>query len=112
MEDYQRVGKEVGYWAHRFREALRRNGGLATAKRMLRPTNAQYKGLTVLLEAGRPDLTVENTILSERFRTLFTDQELHLAESRLLEYKRKSAELKITRERLYPDGIRTWKELL
>ena len=40
------VGKAVGYWGRRFLQAVRRHGGLATAKRMLRPRNdAQRKGL-------------------------------------------------------------------
>ena len=35
LDGYQRAGDEVGYWGTRFLQALRRSGGLATAKRML-----------------------------------------------------------------------------
>ena len=68
-DGYQRSGDEVGYWGTRFIQAVRRNGGLATAKRMLKPRNAgQRKGLDALLEANRPDLTLEAIILQPAFR--------------------------------------------
>lgn len=44
-ELYRRAGKETGYWAHRFLQAVRNNGGRATAKRMLGPRSpAQRAG--------------------------------------------------------------------
>ena len=77
VDGYQRPGKEVGYWGRRFLQSLRKNGGLATAKRMLRPRNvAQRKRLDALLNANRPDLTFEAIILRDQFRSLFTADEL------------------------------------
>ena len=53
IDTYQRAGEKVGYWGRRFLQSVRRNGGLATAKRMLKPRNAgQRAGLDALLEAG------------------------------------------------------------
>ncbi len=64
LELYKKAGEEVGYWGRRFLQAVRRNGGFATVKRMLLPRTAgQRAGLDALLEAGRPDLTVEAIIL-------------------------------------------------
>jgi hypothetical protein len=47
LEAYQRAGDEVAYWA----------------------------GLDALLEAGRPDLTMEAVILQPQFRSLFSQAE-------------------------------------
>ena len=55
INGYQVAGKEVGYWGRRFLQAVRRNGGLATAKRMLLPRNdGQRKGLDALLKPIAP----------------------------------------------------------
>lgn len=68
IETYRVAGKEVGYWGRRFLQAVKRNGGLATAKRMLLPRNAnQRKALDALLEANRPELSVEAIVLQPKF---------------------------------------------
>ena len=60
ISGYTAVGTEIGYWGRRYLQAVKHNGELATAERMLLPRNAdQRKGLDALLEANRPDLTVE-----------------------------------------------------
>jgi 5-methylcytosine-specific restriction protein A len=106
IEGYQRAGKEVGYWGHRFLGAVRRNGGRATAKRMMKPRNrGQRAGLDALLEAGRPDLTVESIILRPRFRRLFTGAELSAAAERLRGYRKTVATHRKKRERLFPDDL-------
>ena len=54
---------------------------------MLEPrTTNQRKGLDALLDAGRPDLTVEAIVLQPRFASLFTAAELAEAAQRLSEY--------------------------
>lgn len=106
VDAYQRSGEEVGYWGTRYIQALRRNGALATARRMLKPRNAgQRKGLDALLEAGRPDLTLEAIILQAQFRSLFTNDELAVAAERLGEYGKTMGVLRAKRERLYPDDL-------
>jgi 5-methylcytosine-specific restriction protein A len=106
LQAYQRAGEEVSYWAGRFREAVKRNGGLATAKRMLKPrSSGQRAGLDKLLDANRPDLTMEAVILQPQFRSLFSEAELQVATKRLGQYG-KDAALRLTkRERLYPDEL-------
>src|SRR5690349_14282994 len=84
IDGYQKAGDEVGYWGRRFLQAVRRTGGLVTVKRMLKPRNAgQRVGLDRLLEAGRPDLTVEAIVLEPRFASLFSAAERAEAQSRL-----------------------------
>ena len=106
IDGYQRAGKEVGYWGRRFLQAVRRNGGLATVKRMMAPRNAgQRAGLDALLDAGRPDLTVEAIILQPKYRGLFTEAELSAAAERLGEYGKATAKRLAARERLFPDEL-------
>lgn len=108
-DSYQRAGDEVGYWGRRFLQAVRKKGGLATAKGMLRRTSAsarqRTKGLDALLEANRPDLTVEAITLRDQFRPLFTLDELKVAEERLGEYGKQAARHLADKERLYPDEL-------
>jgi hypothetical protein len=76
------------------------NGGLATAKRMLHPWNqAQRQGLDRMLNAGRPDLTLEVIILRKEFRPLFATNELKVAKERLQSYGIEAD------RRLHPDGL-------
>lgn len=106
IDGYQRTGNEVGYWGRRFLQAVRRNGGLATVKRMMEPRNVgQRAGLDALLDAGRPDLTVEAIILQPKYRGLFTEAELATAEERLGEYGKEVAKRHASRERLFPDEL-------
>ncbi|MDX2016430.1 MAG: HNH endonuclease [Planctomycetota bacterium] len=106
IEGYRVAGKEVGYWGRRFLQAVKRKGGLATAKQMLLPRNkGQRKGLDALLEANRPELTVEAIILQPRFQTLFTPVELAAAKQRLGDYGRVIATFASERQRLYPDEL-------
>jgi 5-methylcytosine-specific restriction protein A len=106
IDAYRAAGQEVGYWGHRFLQSVKRNGGLATAKRMLLPRNAgQRKGLDALLEAERPDLTVEAVILRRKFRSLFSAAEIATARERLGEYGKAIAAHISARERLFPDEL-------
>lgn len=106
IEGYRVAGKEVGYWGRRFLQAVRNKGGVATAKRMLLPRNAgQRKGLDALLEAKRPELTVEAIVLQKRFRPLFTATELKTARERLGEYGRAIQILISERQNIFPDEL-------
>ena len=106
LESYHRAGDEVGYWGRRFLQAIRRHGGLANAKRMLKPrTSGQRAGLDALLEANRPDLTLEAIILKPKFRELFTESELSTAAERLGQYGKEIAKRRATRDRLFPDEL-------
>lgn len=106
IDGYKRAGQEVGYWGYRFLGSVRRNGGLATVKRMLKPRNrGQRAGLDRLLKANRPDLTMEAIILRPKFRPLLSAEELRIARDRLRDYKREAARRRSKRERLYPDEL-------
>lgn len=82
MEIYERAGLELGYWATRYLQMLRRHGGLETARRLL---NAKLTsdGYAHLREAGRLDLTVEAYALRAEFQPLFAADELASARDRL-----------------------------
>lgn len=113
VDGYHVAGKEVGYWGRRFLQAVKRNGGLATAKRMLQPQNeGQRKGLDALLEANRPDLTVEAIVLQPKFRSLFSAAELAAAQERLVEYDKTIATHIAIRQRLFPDELEPGKKYI
>jgi hypothetical protein len=44
IEMYKRAGRETGYWGNRFLQSIKRNRGLATAKRMLKPLRSEASG--------------------------------------------------------------------
>ncbi|MDD3000951.1 MAG: HNH endonuclease [Candidatus Riflebacteria bacterium] len=101
---YRTTGEEIGYWGRRFLQSVKRNGGYATVKRMLKPrTPLQRAGLDVLLDAGRPDLTVEAIILKSEYKQLFTQEELKIASERLGEYGKEVSKRNKNRDNLYPE---------
>jgi hypothetical protein len=82
MEDlYYRCGRELGYWANRFLQEVRRKGGLACAKALL--ARPRSYGLERLAEEGRIDLSVEALVLDPRYVDLFTSEERAIAAARL-----------------------------
>ena len=105
-DGYERAGHEVGYWGRRFLRSVNTNGGLATAKRLLRPTASaatrRTKGFIAMLEANRPDLTLEAIVLDDRFSSLFTADELQLARERLGEFAKQA--------NLYPEELESRRE--
>jgi len=106
LDSYYAAGKQTGYWGRRFYQAVNRKGGLATVKPMLTPrTASQRKGLDAILEAGKPELSVEAVVLQPRFRALFTDDELKEAAERLGEYGRQAQAKLQNWVRLYPDDL-------
>ena len=78
-------GRDAGYWGNYFLRSVRKNGGLATAKRLLqsRPINSVMTGLQALIDAGRADLSLESLVLQERFRPLFSAAEIAEAQRRI-----------------------------
>ena len=75
LEIYERAGTELGYWATRYLQLLRRRGGLEAARYLLRQ-KATSDGYQALREVGRLDLTVESLVLTPEFAALFTSEEL------------------------------------
>jgi hypothetical protein len=79
---YRGAGRECGYWAGRFLQMVRRDGGVATAKRLLGRAGAS-RGFELLRAKGRLELSLEALVLEPDFRALFSDQELAEARRRL-----------------------------
>ena len=94
FEIYERAGREVGYWATRYLQMLRRRGGVDTARYLL-AQKVTSDGYARLRDAGRLDLTVETLVLRPEFEPLFSMNELATARTRLEQFRRMptSAEL-------------------
>lgn len=85
-EMYRITGTETGYWGRYFLRCIKQHGGLATAKRMLAKRlkyPSEQKGFRALVDAGRPDLSLESLVMQPRFHNLFTTEELAEAQRRL-----------------------------
>ena len=85
LDIYYLAGKETGYWANYFLRSVKNKGGLATAKQLLKPKKGDVieKGLQELIDAGRPDLSVEATVLKSMFSSLFNEDEITEAKLRI-----------------------------
>jgi 5-methylcytosine-specific restriction protein A len=70
---YWSAGNICGYWANYFLRSVRNNGGLACARKFLAKPGEPQPGFLKLIEAGRPDITVEALVLKPEFRSLFTN---------------------------------------
>src|SRR6185503_16995414 len=79
---YTRTGVATGYWAHYFLRDVRKDGGLAVAKKLLR-ANRVSTGFDRLIAARRADLSIEFIALSPRFKHLFSTEERAVAATRL-----------------------------
>lgn len=80
---YQNVGREIGYWARRYLQRVRRVGGLQAAKGWLKPKSSPTIGLQRLAEKNRLDLSLEALVLCEPWSVLFTPEELKVARQRI-----------------------------
>ncbi len=105
--NYQRAGREAKYWGFYFLRDLKKYGGLKVAKRMLAKTTraGDTKGFLALADAGRPDLSVEAVVLLPQFRSLFSDQEIAIAEQRLKRFPASSWRKSVKRISVYPDEV-------
>ena len=115
LEAYERAGRKAGYWGNYFRRSVLRNGGLVTAKRMLRPAKGAriQMGFQVLVDAGCADLSVEALVLHRRFAPLFTKEELTEARRRLDTVPDDARRRRVPVENLFPEAMpdgRTYRE--
>lgn len=83
LDLYQVVGKATGYWANYYLRSVRKHGGLVHAKKALAKRDDAQDGFKRLIKVGRPDLSVEATVLKDEYRSLFTDDELEEAQRRI-----------------------------
>ncbi len=82
---YKTAKKECHYDAKIFLTMVVDHGGLEAAKILLSSDSPQY-GFEKLWESGRLDLTMEALALHHKYRPLFTNQELKVAEKRLRDH--------------------------
>ena len=83
---YRTAGRETGYWASYFLRAVRSQGGVGAARRLLQQKGLS-KGLKRLREKDRLDLAMETLVLAPEYRSLFTDEERAIAGRRLEEVR-------------------------
>lgn len=86
MEIYERAGHEEKYWATRYLQMLRRIGGLATARRLLKSAITS-DGYAKLRDANRLDLTVEALVQQPEWASLFSAEEVQRARDRYAHYE-------------------------
>jgi hypothetical protein len=82
---YETAKREIGYNATRFMQMVAEIGGLATAKRLLQSDQVS-DGFTTLWEHQRLDLSVEAHVLQAEFASLFDEDDLETARTRLADY--------------------------
>ena len=79
---YVRAKKEANYTATYFLTMLSEHGGLGTAHRLLASSEVS-SGFAALYERGRLDLTVEALVVKPEFASLFSEEEIEIAQQRL-----------------------------
>ena len=83
---YTRTFSACGYRAGRFLEMVNTQGGLETAKILLREEEPRG-GFVALHEQGRLDVTMEAIIAeNEEWHPLFTQEEIEIAKKRLSDF--------------------------
>jgi hypothetical protein len=82
VDTYYVLGEETGYWAQRFLQSVRRNGGVEAARRLLSKPQPS-EGLETLRKIRRLDISVEADVLRPEYAALFTESEREVARERL-----------------------------
>ena len=85
LDIHKKALKECHFNGHYFLRMVVYHGGVAAAKQLLN-TDESQSGFTELHLCGRLDLTTEHLVLEPEFRSLFSEDELKEARSRLTEY--------------------------
>ena len=85
IDIYRKAKEECGYNATRFLQMVSNDGGIKTAKKLL-ATAEPSDGFTELWRNHRLDLTMENLVIKLKYRSLYTEQEIEIAQERLASY--------------------------
>ena len=93
LEVYEAAKREAGYHATRFLQKVRRDGGLETARYLLRQPGVS-QGFIGLWKAAKLDLAMEYVVLQPEYAPLFSDAELAVARRRLIEHGMKPEALR------------------
>jgi 5-methylcytosine-specific restriction protein A len=107
---YRRTGEATGYWPNRYLQAVRRNGALIYAKRLLEPQRV-HSGFGILIEKRRIDLSVEFAVIDPRFHSLFSEAEVAVAHQRLDEAPLSASPVTRPPE-LFPEELSDEEELV
>jgi hypothetical protein len=97
LELYEDVGRETGYWANYFLRDLKKVGGLAVARKLLRSASTS-EGFVRLKKEGMLHRSVEALVISTGFRHLFTLEEVEIATNRLRDNGYTTSELQVPRQ--------------
>ncbi len=84
MLDIDEVSSRHNYYPTYFIRLVKDLGGVGAAKHLLAKPGPQ-EGLFKLWEIGRLDISMEAIVLQDRFRSLFSEFEIHEARRRLTE---------------------------
>jgi hypothetical protein len=79
---YEMAKAECYYNATRFLQLVNEHGGLHAARTLLH-SGGFSDGLTRLWQEGRLDISMEALVLKDPWRSLFTTEELAIADKRL-----------------------------
>ncbi len=82
MRDVYENAKKLGYVATRYYQMLCKHGGFETACILL-ASNAPAEGFTELWKRGHLDISVEAIVLQDKWKSLFTPEQLAVAHRRL-----------------------------
>jgi hypothetical protein len=85
IDIYKLALKHCNYRATRFLQMVSNEGGLRTAKSLLKDEKIS-DGFISLLENNRLDLTMEALVIKKECSHLFTEDEINTARDRLLNY--------------------------
>lgn len=103
----RKAGEETGYWGRYFLRELKKKGGVATIKRMLKPakTDTIADGFQALIDAGRIDLSIEATALEPQFSVLLSADEVAEAKRRLDALPDYLHPKQVSKEDLHPTDV-------
>lgn len=82
---YTIAKKEEKYVASRFLQLVSSEGGLSAAKKLISKEGGS-DGFTRLWELGRLDLSVEALVLKNKYKSLFSEEEIKISKNRLEAY--------------------------
>lgn len=85
---YRTAKSKCNYNATRFIQMFYELGALQTAKTLIN-SKTPTDGFTAMWECDCLDLTIEKLVLNQKFKELFSDEELAKAKQRLIDYEYK-----------------------
>lgn len=85
---YNEASLQCNYKPIRFLQMLNSKGPVITAKELIRKHGVTYD-FNRLWECGRLDLSLEALLLKDKYKVLFTEEEIEICKNRLKEYEYK-----------------------